>query len=158
MQSTACNGVERNQKLSKWQSRLDNTEYDRAYHMLVPKVDSKKFLDLPNRKSFCLILQIQTGYSKLKDYRYKLGQCDSKKCTCREPEHFLMDCPNYQHYRETMQLKLSSQLGLNFLYAHTLLSCLLNLCLDDRIGLSGMLVYHLLYIFPWYSQVLHVSS
>ena len=35
---------------------------------------------------------------------------------------------------------------------------LLNLCLDDRIGLSGMLVYHLLYIFSWYSQVLHVSS
>ena len=95
--------------------------------MLVPKVDSKKFLDLPNRKSFCLILQIQTGYSKLKDYRYKLGQCDSIKCTCREPEHFLMDCPNYQHYREHMQLKLSSQLGLNFLYAHTLLSCSLNL-------------------------------
>ena len=29
---------------------------------------------------------------------------------------------NYQHYWETMQLKLSSQLGLNFLDAHTLLS------------------------------------
>ena len=93
--------------------------------MLVSKVDSKKFLDIPNRKSFCLILQIQTGYSKLNDYRYKLGQCDSNKCTCGEPEtpeHFLIDCPNYQQYRETMQLKLSSQLGLNFLDAHTLLS------------------------------------
>ena len=80
---------------------------------------------IPNRKSFCLILQIQTGYSKLNDYRYKLGQCDSNKCACGEPEtpeHFLIDCPNYQQYRETMQLKLSSQLGLNFLDAHTLLS------------------------------------
>ena len=103
-------------QISKWQSRWDNTEYGRAYHMLDAKVDSKKFLDIPNRKSFCLILQIQTGYSKLNDYRYKLGQCDSNKCACGEPEtleHFLIDCPNYQQYRETMQLKLSSQLGLN---------------------------------------------
>ena len=63
--------------------------------------------------------------SKLKDYRYKLGQCDSNKCTCGEtetPKHILIDCPNYQHYRETMQLKLSFQHGLNFLDAHTLLS------------------------------------
>ena len=73
-------------QISKWQSRLDNTEYGRAYHMLVAKVESKKFLDIPNRKSFCLILQIQTGYSKLNDYRYKLGQCDSNKCACGEPE------------------------------------------------------------------------
>ena len=111
--------------ISKWQSRWDNTEYGRAYHMLVTKVDSKKFLDFPNRKSFCLILQIQIVYSKLNDYRYKLGQCGSNKCACGEPEtpeHFLIDCPNYQQYRETMQLKLSSQLGLNFLDAHTLLS------------------------------------
>ena len=49
-------------QISKWQSRWDNTDYGRAYHMLVPKVDSNKFLDIPNRKSFCLILQIQTGY------------------------------------------------------------------------------------------------
>ena len=112
-------------QISKWQSRWDNTAYGRAYHMVVSKVDSKKFLDTPNRKSVCLILQIQTGNSLPKDYRYKLGQCDSNKCTCREPEtpeHFLIDCPNYQHYRETMQLKLSSKLGLNFLDAHILLS------------------------------------
>ena len=25
-------------------------------------------------------------YSKLNDYRYKLGQCDSNKCACGEPE------------------------------------------------------------------------
>ena len=48
-------------QLSKWQSRWDNTEYGRAYHMLVPKVDTKKFLDIPNRKSFCQLLQIQIG-------------------------------------------------------------------------------------------------
>ena len=110
-------------QLSKWQSRWDNTEYGRAYHMLVPKVDTKKFLDIPNRKSFCQLLQIQTGYSKLNDYRHKLGQCDSNECSCGEPEtpeHFLIHCPNYIHCRETMQLKLSSQLGLNFLDAHTL--------------------------------------
>ena len=71
-------------QISKWQSRWDNTEYGRAYNMLVSKVDSKKFLDILNRKSFCLILQIQTGYSKLKDYRYKLGQCDSNKAKKRK--------------------------------------------------------------------------
>ena len=49
-------------QISKWQSRWDNTDYGKAYHMLVPKVDSNEFLDIPNRKSFCLILQIQTGY------------------------------------------------------------------------------------------------
>ena len=71
-------------QISKWQSRWDNTEYGRVYNMLVSKVDSKKFLDILNRKSFCLILQIQTGYSKLKDYRYKLGQCDSNKAKKRK--------------------------------------------------------------------------
>ena len=93
--------------------------------MLVPNVDTKKFLDIPNRESFCQILQIQTGYSKLNDYRNKLGKCNSNECSCGEPEtpeHFLIDCPNYTHCRETIQLKLSSQLGLNFLDAQTLLS------------------------------------
>ena len=60
-------------QISKWQSRWDNTEYGRAYHMLVSKVDSKKFLDIPNRKSFCLILQMQTGYSKLKGLQIQTG-------------------------------------------------------------------------------------
>ena len=92
-------------KVSKWQSRWDNTEHGRAFHMLVPKVDSKKFLDIPSRKSFCHIIQIQRGYLKLNDYRHKLGQCDSNECLCGKPEtpeHFLIDCPNYQHCRETM--------------------------------------------------------
>ena len=104
-------------QLSKWQSRWDNTEYGRAYHMLVPNVDTKKFLDIPNRKSFCQSLQIQTGYSKLNNYRNKLGQCDSNEFSCGEPEtpeHFLIHCPNYIHCRETMQLKLSSQLGCSY--------------------------------------------
>ena len=43
-------------QISKRQSRWDNTEYGRANHMLVPKVDTKKFLDIPNRKSFCQLL------------------------------------------------------------------------------------------------------
>ena len=69
-------------QLSKWQSRWDNTDYGRAYHMLVPKVDTKKFLDIPNRKSFCQILQIQTGFYKLNDYRHKLDLCDRIECIC----------------------------------------------------------------------------
>ena len=92
-----------------------NPEYGRAYQMLVPKVDTKNCLNIPNGKSFCQILQIQREYSKLiiNDYRNKLGQCDSIECSCGEsktPEHFLIDCANYQHCRETLQLKLSSQL------------------------------------------------
>ena len=83
--------------------------------LLVPKVDTKKFLDIPNRKSFCQILQIQTGFYKLNDYRHKLGLFDSIECICGEPEtpkymYFLIHCPNYVQYRESMQLKLSSQL------------------------------------------------
>ena len=97
-------------QLSQWQSRWDNTEYgSRAYHTLVPKVNTRRFLDIPNRQSFCQILKIQTGYSKLNNNRNKLGQCDSNECSCGEPEtseHFLIDCPNNQHCRETMQLKL----------------------------------------------------
>ena len=91
----------------------------------VPKVDTKKFLDFPYRKSFCQILQIQSGYSKLNEYRHKLGLCDSIECICGEPEtpeYFLIHCPNYQHCRESMQLKLLSQFGLDFQDAHTLLS------------------------------------
>ena len=46
------NGAIKMVQLSKWKFRWDNTEYDRAYPMLVPKVDSNKFLDIPSRKSF----------------------------------------------------------------------------------------------------------
>ena len=93
--------------------------------MLVPKVNSQEVSGYPQKEE---LLSNSTNIDRIfetQNYRYKLGQCDSNKCTCREPEtpeHFLIDCPNYQHYRETMQLKLSSQLGLNFLDAHTLLS------------------------------------
>ena len=69
-------------QLSKWQSRWDNTDYGRAFHIHVPKVDSK-FLDISSRKSFCQILQMQTIYSKLNNYRHKLGQCDSNQVHLR---------------------------------------------------------------------------
>ena len=65
-------------QISRWKIKWDNLEHDRAYHLLVPKVDSKKFLDIPNRKGFCHILQLQTGYSRLNDYMNKLSQCDNK--------------------------------------------------------------------------------
>ena len=48
-------------QISKWQSGWVNSDYGRSYHMHVPKVDTKKFLDIPTRKSFCQILQMQTG-------------------------------------------------------------------------------------------------
>ena len=90
------NAIKKTQ-LSKWQSRWDNS--DHTIYMFPRLTQIKKFLDILNRKSFCQILQIQTGYSKLNEYRHKLGLCDSNEYICGEPEtpeHFLIHYPNYQ--------------------------------------------------------------
>ena len=74
------------------------------YPLIIPKYPpylfhSKKFMDIPNRKGFCQILQIQTGYSRLNDYRNKLGQCN-KLCIFGEIEtpssHSLFTVPTMQ--------------------------------------------------------------
>ena len=62
--------------VSKWQQRWDISESGR---FLKPLVDSKPYLDLPSKDLFPTgtILQIRTGYCSLKEYRYKLNQCES---------------------------------------------------------------------------------
>ena len=69
---------------TRWQTKWDTTEWGRTYHSFVPSVDRKRVFDIPDRNGFCNILQLQTGFSKLKDYRHKLGRCENNRCQCGE--------------------------------------------------------------------------
>ena len=64
----------------------------------VPKKDAKRFLDIPSRRGYCDILQLQTGYSRFNEYRHKLEQFDTDQCDCGDVEttdHFLNHSPIY---------------------------------------------------------------
>ena len=98
----------------KWQKRRGISLYGRTYHSLIPSTQTKKYLDIPNGKSFCYILQLQTRFSGLNDYRQKLGLSDSNKCTCRESEtteHYLLHWhPIYDQHREALYLHLATRI------------------------------------------------
>ena len=81
---------------SLWQKRWDNSETGRTYHSYFPKVDATRLFDNPTRTAFSQILQLQTGYSQLNEYRHKLGQAKTNQCECGQVEtmeHYLIECP-----------------------------------------------------------------
>ena len=95
---------------------------ERTYQTFVPSVDRKRMFDIPDRKGFCNILQLQTVFSKLNEYRHKLGQREDNRCQCGEIEttdHFINHCPTY---RNTLWLNLSNQLGIHESDLYLLLS------------------------------------
>ena len=63
-----------NNTIKLWQHRWDTTEVARIFHRLHPSVHSKE--------SFTRILQLQTGYSPLNDYIFKVGQVESILYQC----------------------------------------------------------------------------
>ena len=51
------------------------------------------------------MLQLRTGYSKLSDYRHKLGHVETRFCECGQIEtvqHYLLECPLYDEARYTL--------------------------------------------------------
>ena len=110
--------------LSKWQSRWENSSTGRRYYELVPTVNHKRRLDLPNKTAFNLILQLQTGYSTLNAHRHKIGQNVSPECKCGSPEtteHFLLECSNYTQQRELLARSIQRLCGIPSLDMQTLL-------------------------------------
>ena len=58
------------------------------------------FFDLRNQRA---LLQLQSGYCKLKEYQHKIGIVDSPLCECgtiEDIQHFLFECSKYSMQRE----------------------------------------------------------
>ena len=104
----------RKTQIIRWQTKWDTTEQGRTHHTFVPSVDRKRVFDTPGRKGFYNILHLQTGFSKLNEYRHKLGQCEDDRCQCGEHEttdHFINHCPTYEQHRNTLWLKSIKSAG-----------------------------------------------
>ena len=110
---------------SLWQKRWDNSETGRTYHSYFPKVDATRLFDNPTRTAFSQILQLQTGYSQLNEYRHKLGQAKTNQCECGQvetTEHYLIECPLQEQPRNHMAMALGRDIGLYHLDTQHLLS------------------------------------
>ena len=65
-----------------------------------------------------MILQLQTaetGYNYLNDYRSKLNQTLTNRCSCgqiEETEHYLLQCPLQDIHRDVMARNLGQRIGL----------------------------------------------
>ena len=66
----------------KWQQRWDIGLSERDLYLCKPILKSNPRLDYPNIKLYSQMLQLRTGYSKLNDYRHKLGQVGTRFCEC----------------------------------------------------------------------------
>ena len=108
----------------KWQQRWDIGESGRDFFLCKPFLKSDPRLDFPTIKTFKQILQLRTGYSKLNDYRHKLGQVETRFCECGQVEtvqHFLLECPLYEEARYILLNRLKEQLGIQAPSVYTLL-------------------------------------
>ena len=88
----------------KRQQRWDIGESERDFYLCKPFLISNPRLDYPNIKLYKKMLQLRTGYSKLNDYRHKLGQVETRYCECGQIEtvqHYLLECPLYDEARYT---------------------------------------------------------
>ena len=61
------------------------------------------------------LLQLRSGYCKLKEYRQKVGIIDSPLCECGAIEviqQFLLECPNYSMQREKFKQSVLLSCGI----------------------------------------------
>ena len=101
--------------LSLWQRRWETTDVGRTYHKYQPKVNTKRVHDQPTKEAYSRILQLQTGYTYLNDYRSKINQTQSNKCICGQvetTEHYLLQCPLQDVPRDIMARNLGQKIGL----------------------------------------------
>ena len=76
------------------------------------KLNKNEFGSLKNRRT---ILQLQSGYCRLKEYQNKVGIADSPTCECvaiEDLQHFLLECPNYHVPRTTLKRSLLLSCGI----------------------------------------------
>ena len=110
--------------MTLWQRRWTIAVVGRQYYRYVPSITTKKYLDQPTRQSYSRILQLQTGYNILNQYRSKLGQTESNLCQCGQvenTEHFLLQCPLQEEPRNILARNLGQKIGLYHLDMQELL-------------------------------------
>ena len=86
------------------------------------KLNKVEFGSLKNQRA---ILQLQSGYCRLKEYQNKVGIADSPTCECgaiEDVQHFLLECPNYHVPRETLRQSLLLSCGIADFDAEILLT------------------------------------
>ena len=98
----------------KWQRRWEVSEKGRQLFTHRPgvKLNKVEFGSLKNQRA---ILQLQSGYCRLKEYQNKVGIADSPTCECgaiEDVQHFLLECPNYHVPRETLRQSLLLSCGI----------------------------------------------
>ena len=113
--------------VSKWQMRWDHSSRGRHLHTLRNKVSlTQTKTRYPLETSRRKIAQLRTGYSKLNDYLYKIGQATSPECSCGFSNetvlHYLLDCPLYEEDRGRMIHRIHTTTGIGHLSTELLLS------------------------------------
>ena len=108
----------------KWQRRWEVSEKGRHLFTHRPgvKLNKVEFGSLKNQRA---ILQLQSGYCRLKEYQNKVGIADSPTCECgaiEDVQHFLLECPNYHVPRETLRQSLLLSCGIADFDAEILLT------------------------------------
>ena len=101
----------------KWQHRWQISEKGRVLYQMKQKVKLKK-INFKAQKNQRTILQLQSGYSKLKEYRHKIGTEENPFCKCGEVEnveHYLLHCQEYEGPREKMKQELFLRYGIKHL-------------------------------------------
>ena len=85
--------------------RWDIGESGQDFYLCKPFLKNYPRLDYLNFKLHRKMLQQRTGYSKLNDYRHKLGQVETRYCEFGQIEtvqHYLLGCPLYDEARYTL--------------------------------------------------------
>ena len=98
--------------MSQHYGRIGGTTPTQGYF---PKVDAPRMFDIPTKRAYSHILQLQTGYSQLNEYRHKLGQTKTNQCNCGQvetTEHYLTECTHYEQQRNLMVMALGRNIGL----------------------------------------------
>ena len=76
------------------------------------KLGKIEFCGLRNQRA---LLQLQSGYYKLKEYQHKVDIIDSPLCECGAIEdilNFLFECPNYNMQREKFKQSVLLSCGI----------------------------------------------
>ena len=74
-----------------------------------------KKINFKAQKNQRTILQLQSGYSKLKEYRHKVGTAENLCCNCGDienVEHYLLHCQEYKGPKEKIKQELFPRYGI----------------------------------------------
>ena len=100
--------------MSLWQHRWSIAEVGREFFKYSPYISTQRHFDQLTKQSYSRILQLQTGYNVLNQYRSKLGQTESSLYQCgqvEDTEHYLLQCPLQEEPHNILARNLGQKLG-----------------------------------------------